>query len=147
MELHYSIIVLSFSTITGTTFHASWCQLPPRDVNGHIPDAILVTNPTAPYLTFPFHQDLISIPSIDNSQNKRTILAISMLYDLILQIQLYKCLTHWGPVTHICVGKLTILGSNNGLSPGRSEAIIWTNAGILLIGPLGTNFSEILSEI
>ena len=56
-------------------------------------------------------------------------------------------LTHWGRVTHICVGKLTIIGSNNGLSPGRRQAIIWTNAGILLIGPLRTNFSEILSEI
>ena len=31
--------------------------------------------------------------------------------------------------------------------PGRRQAIIWTNAGILLIGTLGTNFSEILSEI
>ena len=30
---------------------------------------------------------------------------------------------------------------------GRRQAIIWTNAGILLIGPLGTNFSEILIEI
>ena len=48
---------------------------------------------------------------------------------------------------HICVGKLTIIGSDNGLSPGRCQAIIQTNAGILLIGPLGTNFSEILSEI
>ena len=56
-------------------------------------------------------------------------------------------LTHWGRVTHICVGKLTIIGSNNGLSPSRRQAIIWTNAGIMLIGPLGTNFSEILSEI
>ena len=56
-------------------------------------------------------------------------------------------LTHWGRVTHICVGKLTIIGSDNGLSPGRRQAIIWTNAGILLIGPLRTNFSEILSEI
>ena len=37
--------------------------------------------------------------------------------------------------------------SDNGLSPGRHQAIIWTNAGILLIGPLGTNFSEMLSEI
>ena len=37
-------------------------------------------------------------------------------------------LTHWGRVTHICVSKLT-------------------NAGILLIGPLRTNFSEILIEI
>ena len=56
-------------------------------------------------------------------------------------------LTHWGRVTHICVSKLTIIGSDNGLSPGRRQAMIWTNAGILLIGPLGTNFSEILIEI
>ena len=46
-------------------------------------------------------------------------------------------------MTHICVSNLTIIGSDNGLSPGRRQAIIWTNAGILLIGPLGTNFSEI----
>ena len=44
-------------------------------------------------------------------------------------------------------GKLTSIGSDNGLSPGRRQAIIWTNAGIFLIGPLGTNFSEILIEI
>ena len=50
-------------------------------------------------------------------------------------------------MTHICVNKLTIIGSDNGLSPGRRQAIIWTNDGILLIGPLGTNFSEILIEI
>ena len=56
-------------------------------------------------------------------------------------------LTHWGRVTHICVGNLTIIGSDNGLSPERRQAIIWTDAGILLIGPLGTNFSEILIEI
>ena len=56
-------------------------------------------------------------------------------------------LTHWGRTTHICVGKLTIIGSDNGLSPGRRQAIIWTSAGILLIGPLGTNFSEILIGI
>ena len=56
-------------------------------------------------------------------------------------------LTHWGRLTHICVSKLTIIGSDNGLSPGRRQAIIWTNAGILLIWPLGTNFNEILIEI
>ena len=56
-------------------------------------------------------------------------------------------LTHWGRVTHICVSKLTIIGSDNSLSPGRRRAIIWTNAGILLIRTLGTNFSEILDEI
>ena len=59
----------------------------------------------------------------------------------------WQPLTHWGRVTHICVGKLTIIGSNNGLSPGRRQAIIWTNAGILFIEPLGTNFSEILIVI
>ena len=45
-------------------------------------------------------------------------------------------LNHWGRVTHICTDNLTINGSDNGLSPGRRQAIIWTNAGILFIGPL-----------
>ena len=56
-------------------------------------------------------------------------------------------LTHWGRATHICVGKLTTIGSDNGLLPGRRQAIIWTNARVLLIGPVGTNFSEILIGI
>ena len=59
----------------------------------------------------------------------------------------YSALTHWGRVAHICVGKLINIGSDNGLSPGRRQAIIWTNAGILLIGHLGTNFNEILIGI
>ena len=46
-------------------------------------------------------------------------------------------------MTHICVSELTIIGSDNGLSPGRRQAIIWNNAGLLLIEPLGTNLSEI----
>ena len=50
-------------------------------------------------------------------------------------------------MTHICVGKLTIIGSDNGLSPGRRQAIIWTSVGILSSGPLGTNFSEVFIEI
>ena len=61
-----------------------------------------------------------------------------------------KHLTHWGRVTHTCVSKLTkltIIASDNGLSPGRRQAIIWTSAGILLIGSLGTNLSEILIEM
>ena len=41
----------------------------------------------------------------------------------------------------------TTIGSDNGLSPGRRQAIIWTNAGILIIEPLGTNFNEILIKI
>ena len=52
---------------------------------------------------------------------------------------------HWGRVTHICVNNLTIIGSDNGLPLGWRQAITWT--WILLIGPLGTNFSEMLIEI
>ena len=54
--------------------------------------------------------------------------------------------THCGQMMNICVSKLTIIGSDNGLLPGRHQAIIWTNAGILL-RPFETNFSEILIEI
>ena len=56
-------------------------------------------------------------------------------------------LTHWGRETHICVSKVSIIGSDNGLSPGRRQAIIWTNAGLLSIGPIETNFNEISMEI
>ena len=52
-------------------------------------------------------------------------------------------LTPWDRVTQICVGKLTNIGSDNGFSARRRQAIIWTSAGILLIGLLGTNFIEI----
>ena len=64
-----------------------------------------------------------------------------------VRVCMWGCLTHCGWMTHICVGNLTIIGSDNGLSPGRRQAIIWTNAGILSIGPLGTNFNEIVIEI
>ena len=47
----------------------------------------------------------------------------------------------------ICDSKLTIIGSDNGLLPGWHQAIIWTNARILLIGPLGKNFDDILIEV
>ena len=73
-----------------------------------------------------------------------------MLYVPVVRVMVFivwGALTHWGRVTHICVGKLNIIGSDNGLSPGRRQAIIWTNAGILLIEPLGTKFNETLIEI
>ena len=56
-------------------------------------------------------------------------------------------LSHCSQVTHICVGNLTIIDSDNGLTPSRRKAIIWTNAGILWITPVGTKFNEILMEI
>ena len=48
---------------------------------------------------------------------------------------------------YICVCKLIIIGSDSGLSPRRRQAIIWSIAGISLLGPLGTKFSDILIVI
>ena len=39
------------------------------------------------------------------------------------------------------------IGLDNGFLPIRRQAIIWSNAGILLIGPIGTNFSQIVFKI
>ena len=47
------------------------------------------------------------------------------------------------PTPNNCV----VRGHNNSLSPDRRQAIISTNAGILLIGPFRSNFREILIEI
>ena len=60
---------------------------------------------------------------------------------------LSQYLTHWGRVTHICVTKLTIIDSDDGLSPGQFQAIIWTNARIVSIRPLAINLNEILIEM
>ena len=86
------------------------------------------------------------IPEHNNSQHSQT---VAKVLDRCTQADRIEKngLTHWGRVTHICVGHLTIIGSDNGLSPSRRQAIIWTNTGILLIRPLGTNFNEMLIEI
>ena len=73
----------------------------------------------------------------------------NFLKNLVTQQAAYTCLllTHWDRVMHIYVRKLTTIGSDNGLLPGRRQANIWSNVGILLIRPLGTNFSEIFTKI
>ena len=43
----------------------------------------------------------------------------------------------------MCISELTSIGSDN----GQRQAIIGTNVEIFLIGPLGTNFSEIFIKI
>ena len=78
-----------------------------------------------PMLSFLFHY--VNLPKGELFVN----LCVSTLID-------------WGLVTHICVGNLAIIGSDNCLSPGRRHAIIWTDAGIFLIGPSETDFNEIL---
>ena len=59
----------------------------------------------------------------------------------------WRSLTHWGRATIYASVNLAIIGSDNGLVPVKRQAIIWTNDGLLSIGTLGTNFSEILIEI
>ena len=84
---------------------------------------------------------------------KLSVLAMEILYRQINTIILYKTprsvqlLAHWGRMAHICVGKQIIIVSDNGLLLARRQAIFSNNAQILLLGPLGTNFSEILIEI
>ena len=56
-------------------------------------------------------------------------------------------LSHLGRLTHIWVSKLTTIGSDNCLSPCWRQAIILTNAGLYLTGPLGARFGEIIIEI
>ena len=65
----------------------------------------------------------------------------------IFLLNKFRPLIHWCWMMHIFLDNLTTIGSDNGLSSSWCQAIIWTNAGILLIGPLGTNFSEILIKI
>ena len=87
---------------------------------------------------------------IENSCHDDVTIPVRITYyikSVIYEFMLSLALTHWGRVTHICIGNLTIIGSDNGLAPGRRQAIIRTNAGILLIIPLATNFSEFFVRI
>ena len=72
------------------------------------------------------------------------IFQIGVLSELTIILEPLNSLT---PSDAKNISNQTIIGSDNGLLPDPREAIIWTNDGIRLIGPLGTNFSEILIEI
>ena len=74
----------------------------------------------------------IRIPMGDREKLQLT-LSSAMVQPFCSGFDVFK--THCGRVTHICVGKQTIIGSDNGWSPERRQAIIGTNAVILLIGP------------
>ena len=50
-------------------------------------------------------------------------------------------------MAHICVNKLDVIGSSNGLSPVRRQAVVWINDDLLLIGPLEIIFGEIAIKI
>ena len=57
------------------------------------------------------------------------VLVIHVIWNIDTRLKLdmqclAKSLTHWGQVIHIRVSKLTIIGSDDGLSPDRRQAII-----------------------
>ena len=81
-----------------------------------------------------------------NYENTLCWLAERYFTHMTCKMALLIQVNHCGRVTHKCVSKLTIIVLDNGLSPGRRQAIIWTNAGILSIRTLGVNFSAILNE-
>ena len=85
----------------------------------------------------------ISVTTMERSDYKNIVYYSKLIFIIYWNgiPMFYNPLTHWGRVTHICVGKLTIIGSDNGLSPGRRQAIISSNARFLLIGPFGTKFN------
>ena len=69
--------------------------------------------------------------AFDSSPHKRPVM--QKAFTLCHMYPIWHNLTHWGCVTHICISKQTTIASDNGLSPGPRQAIVWTNAGTLLI--------------
>ena len=72
-----------------------------------------------------------------HAKNAGTHIILICAIAVVNDCPILSTLTHWGWVTHICIG------SYNGMSSGRCQVITWTNAGILLTELLGINFSEI----
>ena len=89
----------------------------------------------------------VKLPPIDEVPTKKTSYRVRVLLPdasfgfRVLSLPGYVCpcecvcvpvcvnpklvLTHWGRVTHICVGNLTIIGSDNGLSPSHYLNQCW----------------------
>ena len=77
-------------------------------------------------------------------------IAETFLLQLMLLIHIRIYLTNglklWYSYCRPITEQSSVTGSDHGLSPGRCQAIIWTNVEILLTGPLRSNCSEILIE-
>ena len=85
------------------------------------------THASAKYVIMDWDNGLSLIMSWTNGKMKKIMMMKKMLQNACHFVYAslgLDMLTHWGWVTHICVGKLTIIGSDNGLSPGRRQAII-----------------------
>ena len=72
---------------------------------------------------------------------------LAILWQALYLFDAASYLTYWGRDTHMCVSNLVIICLDNGVSPGRRQAIISTNADIFLIRPLTSHFSQRFVEI
>ena len=61
------------------------------------------------------------------------------MYGELWEIKLGPATMLLGGLTRLVRVTYANIGSDNGLSPGRHQAIYWTNAGILLMGHLGNS--------
>ena len=72
-----------------------------------------------------------------------------LMHSEISTVQVFKCewINNFMPhcaFDYLFITTKPIIGSVNGLSPNRPQAIIWTNAVLLSVGHSGTNFWQII---
>ena len=84
----------------------------------------LIYIPTVSFISSTWRHHIMEIVYVLMAYYEGTLLHIGFVMQNFSAVLLAWVLTHWGRVTHICVSKLSILGSDNGLSPGRRQAII-----------------------
>ena len=142
----YALQLTNFTNPRMQLFHIPQCSIQNRNVhisvlNGALWDMEQVHSGICELCQLP---DVSEVTLNDKDKTDQFQLERIRCIDIGCDVKLFS---HWGRMTHICVGIITIIGSNNGLSHGRRQAITWTNAGLLSIGLLGTNFSEISIRI
>ena len=121
------------------SYGGMYCNISRCDGRNGLKERITITLYTVVATSYRcYHISMLLIPDV---------MVSSTSANIQLETLSRTVLTHLGRVTHICVSKLTIIGSDNGVLVERHQAIIWTNAWILLIGLLGIKFSEIASTI
>ena len=134
--------------LTAPSHYLNQCWLIISEVLWHSPEGNFTWNAQDIYpWPLRLHPHLPGTNELIDYVTLMTMTVFIIMVSWLLSYVTITYLTHWSSVVHICISKITIIGSDNGLSLGRRQAIIWTNVRILWIGSLGTNFSEILIEI
>ena len=98
------------------------------------------------YLIIPYIQRMFNETAVEGStwmSNYIWLFCVNFITYLSSNPDAGSIKTYWGRLVNICVSDLTIIGSDNGLSPGRRHVINRANTIILLIEPFGIHFSDI----